>query len=165
MTGFGKAALAAIAAASWAFAAAGALAQTGSPEAFLDGLYKPYLAKQQKGTSLASDVEIRSYFASPLADAIIKDFAEAAKRNEVPDLNGDPFVDSQDWQISNLAIAVKMDGADRATGTVTFINYKEKETVTLDLVRTPAGWRIAEIAPAAVRCAGYTSSNRHAITS
>ena len=142
---FGKVTLVAAAAALWAFAAATALAQTGTPEAFLDGIYKPYLQKESKGTSLANDAEVRSYFASPLADAIIKDFAEAAKRQEVPLLNGDPFIDAQDWQIANLAIAVKMNGTDRATATVTFMNYKERQTVTLDLVRTASGWRIAEI--------------------
>ena len=104
---------------------AAATAETASPQAFLDGIYKPYLAKDSKGTSLASDAEIRRYFASPLADAIIKDFAAAHKVNEVPMLNGAPFIDAQDWEISNLKIAVK--------------------STALDLVNTPAGWRIAEI--------------------
>jgi hypothetical protein len=122
-----------------------ASAETASPQAFLDGIYKPYLSKTSRGTSLGSDAEIRRYFASPLADAIVKDFAEAHKANEVPMLNGDPFIDAQDWEISDLKIAVKAAGADRAVATVTFRIFKEARTVTLDLVDTPAGWRIAEI--------------------
>ncbi len=127
-----------------AVAAAGALAQ-GTPQAFLEGIYQPYLAKDSKGTSLASDAEIRRYFASPLAEAIIKDFADAHKRQDVPLLNGDPFIDAQDWEISDLRIVVKPAGAEWATGRVTFDIFKERRTVTLDLIRTPAGWRIGEI--------------------
>ena len=55
------------------------------------------------------------------------------------------FIDAQDWEISNLKIGVKMNGADRAVATVTFRIFKEMRTMTLDLVRTPAGWRIADI--------------------
>ncbi len=78
-----------------------ATAEMASPQAFVDGIYKHYLAKQQKGPSLAS-AAIRRYFASPLADAMVKDFADAQNASEVPMLNGDPFIDSQDWEISPL---------------------------------------------------------------
>lgn len=140
----GRTLLAAMAVALWAVATATGFAQ-GTPQAFLEGIYKPYLAKESKGTSLSTDAEIRRHFASPLADAIIKDFNAAAKRQDVPLLNGDPFIDAQDWEISDLRIDVKMAGAKWATGTVRFTNMKERETVTLDLVLTADGWRIGEI--------------------
>ena len=79
-----------------------ATAEPASPQAFVDGIYKHYLGKDSKGLSLSSDAVIRRYFAPPLADAIIKDFAQAHKAGEVPLLNGDPFIDAQDWEISNL---------------------------------------------------------------
>jgi hypothetical protein len=140
-----RAALAAVAVMLWAAATVGAFAQGGTAQAFLEGIYKPYLTKESKGTSLASDAEIRRYFASPLADAIIEDFNAAAKRQDLPLLNGDPFIDAQDWEISDLRIDVKPAGAKWATGTVRFTNMKEREMVALDLVQTPDGWRIGEI--------------------
>jgi hypothetical protein len=131
-----------VAAAALAFTAT---AETSSPQDFVERLYRPYLDKNANGNALTSDAMIRGYFAPPLADAIIKDFAVAEKRGEVPLLNGDPFVDAQDWEISNLNIAVKPTGADTAMATVTFVMFMEPRTVTLDLLKSPAGWRITEI--------------------
>lgn len=131
--------------AAMAVMTAAATAETASPQAFVDSIYKHYPGKDSKGLALSNDAVIRRYFAPPLADAIIKDFAQAHKAGEVPLLNGDPFVDAQDWEIENLKTAVKSTGASTAVATATFIMFKEPRTVTLDLVSTPAGWRIADI--------------------
>jgi hypothetical protein len=122
-----------------------ATAETVSPQTFVENIYRIYLDKNGKGISLANDATIRGYFASPLAQAMIADFAEAEKRGEVPMLNGDPFIDAQDWEISNLKIAVKPTGADTAVAVVAFVIFNEPRTVTLELVNTRAGWRIADI--------------------
>jgi Protein of unknown function (DUF3828) len=131
-----------VAAAALAFTAT---AETSSPQDFVNDIYRPYLDKNANGNPLTSDAMIRGYFAAPLADAIIKDFAEAQKRGEVPLLNGDPFVDAQDWEISNLNVAITSTGTDAAVATVTFVMFMKPRTVTLELVQTPVGWRIAEI--------------------
>jgi hypothetical protein len=120
-------------------------AQTPTPEAFLDGIYKTYLGKNGKGVRLDSVAAVRGYFAPRLATAILKDRAAAAKRQDVPTLDGDPFVDAQDWEIDNLAIDVKPSGAKAATATVGFTNFGEMKSVAIDLVRLSAGWRITEI--------------------
>src|ERR1700754_3785445 len=72
-------------------------AETASPQVFVDGIYKHYLGKDSKGLVLSDGTVIRRYFAPPLADAMAKDFAAAHKAGEVPMLNGDPFIDAQDW--------------------------------------------------------------------
>jgi Protein of unknown function (DUF3828) len=131
-----------VAAAAMAIAAN---AETAPPQAFVDGIYKHYLGKNSKGLALSNDALIRRYFPPPLADAIVKDFAQAHKAGEVPLLNGDPFVDAQDWEIENLKTAVKSTGASTAVATASFVQFMEPRTVTLELVNTPAGWRIAEI--------------------
>ena len=64
-----------------------------------------------------------------------------------PTLNGDPFVDAQEWEISNLSIRAAESGG-QATGIVSFVNLKQKKTLAIELVKTPAGWRIADIAGA-----------------
>lgn len=120
-----------------------AFAQPDSPRAFLEGLYKPYLAKPGEGTPRPDTW--KRYFAPPLMAAIDADLAEARKRGGPPRLNGDPFVDAQDWTIANLVIDVRDATSTAATGIVAFTNFGEKQTVTLDLVPTGAGWRIAEI--------------------
>ena len=88
-----------VAASAMAFTAT---AETASPQSFVDGIYKHYLGKDSKGLPLSDSAAIRRYFASPLADAMAKDFAAAHKAGEVPMLNGDPFIDAQDWDISNV---------------------------------------------------------------
>jgi hypothetical protein len=124
---------------------AAASAQTASPKAFVEAIYKTYLGKNAKGVPLADEAAIRRYFAPPLADAMVKDRADADKAGEVPTLDGDPFIDAQDWQIARLKVEVKPAGADTATATVTFTNFRKPVRVTLDLVRVTGAWRIAEI--------------------
>jgi hypothetical protein len=145
MSGFGKLIVCLVATLAGALGTVPAVAETGSPKAFLDGIYRSYLGKVSKGIPLSDASVIRRYFAPPLADAIVKDMADANKRGEVPALNGDPFIDAQDWEIANLAIAVKAAATDKAVATVSFTNFRERRTISLDLVRTGAGWRIAEI--------------------
>jgi Protein of unknown function (DUF3828) len=120
-------------------------AQSSTPQSFLEAIYKAYLGKDAPGIAISKPAVVRQYFVPSLAAAMIKDAAAAAKRSEVPELDGDPFVDAQDWDIADLKINVKMDGAAKAVGTVTFTNFREPYTVTLDLVKIAAGWRIADI--------------------
>jgi hypothetical protein len=123
----------------------GANAETPSPQAFVDGIYKHYLGKESKGLPLSSAAVIRRYFAPPLCDVMVKDFTTAWKRGEVPQLNGDPFVDAQDWEVSDLKSTVTSTGAKTAVATVNFIMFDKPRSLTLDLVNTSAGWRIADI--------------------
>lgn len=121
-----------------------ALAQGASPLTFLDQLYKPY--RNNKSVDHSKPDNVRRYFGPQLAKAMLRDRADARKRNEAPLLNGDPFIDAQDRDIANLKIEMQ-GGATRrnATGVVTFTNAGEPRTVTLDLVKTGDGWRIYEI--------------------
>src|SRR5262249_40299771 len=125
----------------------GAVAQPpeAPPKAFLDNIYKAYVGKKAKGIVLKDNDTIKRYFAVPLANAIIKDRADAAKRGDVPTLDGDPFVDAQDWDIEKYSINVKMNGSTAAVGTVDFANAGQAVTMTLDLVRPTGTWHIADI--------------------
>ena len=76
---------------------------------------------------------------------IIADRAAAAKRDEVPALDGDPFIDAQDGAITRLAVTTAMNGPDKATGSVTFRNFGKAKKLRLALVRLEEGWRIADI--------------------
>ena len=126
-------------------AAATLAAEAGSPQAFLETIYRYYQGKDAKGFALDKPATIRRIFVPELANAMIEDQAAAQKRGEVPELDGDPFVDAQDWEITGLGFKVAMNGAARATATVTFRNFGEAHTVTHELVKTASGWRIADI--------------------
>lgn len=122
----------------------GAAAQEKMPRAFVEDIYRPYLTKGFKGQRYW---EPSRFFAPDLAAAIERDFAQAKQRKEVPTLDGDPFVDAQDWEISDLLIATS-DGDGKAQAAVTFKNLGEPRALALLLVRTPQGWRIADIVSA-----------------
>ena len=115
--------------------------ETLTPESFLRGIYTPYPNQDFKGQPFW---QVDRFFAPDLARVIEADMKEAKRRGEAPRLDGDPFIDAQDWDIANLAIAVKADGP-KAIGQVSFDNQGKRTQITLDLVRTGMGWRIADI--------------------
>jgi Protein of unknown function (DUF3828) len=116
-----------------------------SARAFLVAIYNAYKGKNGNGISLDGDAAIRRYFEPGLAALIGKDQKEAAARGEAPALDGDPFVDAQDWDISAFDIAVRDVAPNKASGTVTFRNVDKPTTIVLDLVKAKDGWRIADI--------------------
>lgn len=113
-------------------------------QAFLDSLYAPYRTKGFNGQPYT---EAGRFFEPILAAAMLRDYQRARRNGVPPTLNGDPFVDAQEWEIADLAIHVAPSG-EQATATVEFTNLGRKKTLAIKLVQTPAGWRIADIAGA-----------------
>lgn len=111
-------------------------------QAFLDGLYAPY---RTKGFAGQPYTRAEHFFEPILAHAMQRDYMRAHKNGVPPTLNGDPFLDAQDWEISDLSVSATELGG-RASGTVSFLNFTRKKTLTVTLVETPGGWRIADIA-------------------
>jgi hypothetical protein len=112
---------------------------------FLEKIYAAYKGKKSKGIPLDTDAEIRLYFEPSIAALMIKDSKQAAKRHDVPEREGDPFRGAQDWEIGSVEIAVTDTAPDHASATATFMNFKDPQTVTYDLVKRKQGWRIADI--------------------
>jgi hypothetical protein len=136
----------------WGVAATMAAAQTtkaqrAHPKPFVETIYKAYVGKDAKGVPLDTETAVRAYFHSSLADAIIKDRAEAAKRGEVPKLDGDPFVDAQEWDIASFKIDIKNFWMAHANAIVTFTNLGKPKTITLSLLRPSYSgpWRVYNI--------------------
>lgn len=120
----------------------GAVAQTlDTPQAFLQAIYFPYKEKNFKGQPYW---ESSRFFVPQLAAAIDRDFKDSKKRGEPPTLDGDPFVDAQDWQITSVSLATSVSG-NKAAGAVAFVDSGKPRGVVVDLVKTEAGWRIADI--------------------
>lgn len=116
-------------------------AQGQTAQAFLEEIYKPYL---QQGFPGQPYQEAERFFEPILAQAMILDVKEAKRRGQPPVLKGDPFVDPQNWLITGLEISVIPKG-NAATGLVLVVNQKKPRNINIDLLQTPAGWRIAEI--------------------
>jgi hypothetical protein len=139
--------LAAIAGAVMALLAASSFAQDAGAQAFLQGVYAIY-QNSDKALDIGSEQKAARYFVPSLARLIGQDVAQAARRNEVGKLDSDPFIGGQDWAPTPIELKVTAGAAaDRATGTARFTAPGEKQpsVVTLDLVKTAAGWRIADI--------------------
>lgn len=122
-------------------------AQSASKRAFLQSVYAPY-QKSDKALDIGSEQKAARYFVPSVAKLIGQDVATSAERNEVGKLDFDPFTGGQDWAPTRIELkAVAGAAPDRATGTARFTPPGEKKptTVTLDLTKTAAGWRIADI--------------------
>jgi hypothetical protein len=127
-----------------AFARPARAADSGA-KGFVETIYNAYKGKGSKGISLAGDAAVRRYFEPKLAALIIRDQKEAARHGDAPTLDGDPFINAQDWDIKAVDIAMHDVTPDKAGATVSFRNLDVMTTVELDLVRLHEGWRIADI--------------------
>ena len=117
-------------------------AQQPTAEAFLASIYAPYLTPDFRGQSVYDQAD--RLFVPDLANAMKHD-AEQTPQGMVGALDWDPFSNDQQGVVKNLSIVVTTDGG-KATGHVSFDNFEDKRTeVVVDLARTPAGWRIADI--------------------
>jgi len=122
-------------------------AQDPGAQAFLQSIYATY-EKSDKALDIGSEAKAARYFVPAVAKLIARDVAESKRRQEVGRLDFDPFIAGQDWSPTKIALHVAPGAsAERAIGTARFTVPGEMQptAVTLDLVRTPAGWRIADI--------------------
>jgi Protein of unknown function (DUF3828) len=121
---------------------------------FVKAIYAAYKGKNTKGIAIDTDAQLRRYFEPSLAALINKDRKDAARHHDVPTLDGDPFIDAQDWEIKSFDVTMNDTGGGNATSTVKFVNAGEPVTITLDLVsvavtgnsnRNENPWRISDI--------------------
>ncbi len=120
-----------------------ARAQSSTALDFLKSIYEPY---KQAGFKGQPYWEAKRFFVADLAEAIDRDFAEAQKRKEVPTLDGDPFIDAQDWDIRSVSYAIpEINAGGRAVAAIALDNLGKPTFVALLLVETPQGWRIDDI--------------------
>ena len=127
-------------------ATSGGRAADAAARSFVVAIYNSYKGKNGNGISLDGDAKIRRYFEPALAELISKDQKDAASRGEAPALDGDPFVDAQDWDIQTFEVTMRDTAPNKASATVTLQNLGKPVTIVLDLVKLKEGWRIADIA-------------------
>ncbi|HVJ42821.1 MAG TPA: DUF3828 domain-containing protein [Dongiaceae bacterium] len=116
-----------------------------SPRAFLQAIYQHYIGTNTSGVKLDEDADYRRYFTPELAQMIISDNTKAAQNGDIPTLDGDPFIDAQDWSIGKVQIDVDDKATGKTVAKVSFKNLGKTETVTLDLVEVDGAWKIDDI--------------------
>jgi hypothetical protein len=129
---------------SWGIGAPAAAADAAAT-AFVTKIYDAYKGKDAKGVATDTEADLRRYFEPSLVALIVKDQKTAAKRKEVPTLDGDPFIDAQEWEVTGLDITVTDAPPDKAVATVTYKNFDVPVKVVLNLVKIKDDWRIADI--------------------
>jgi hypothetical protein len=118
----------------------GAAQDLASARTFVEGLYSAYhgdgpdyLGRQ------ASQV-----FAPGLLALVRLDKARTP-HGDVGALDGDPICDCQDFEITKVVVTVEAAGPGRAAARAQFRNFGQPQTVRLDLLAVPGGWRIADV--------------------
>lgn len=120
-------------------------AQDSSAKSFVESIYRSYLGSDATGP-IFSGPKTSLYFDAAMTALIDKDRMESEARGTSGRLDFDPFINAQDFSITALSIKIGDENADRTQALVSFRNAKRPVKIILDLVRTPQGWRVANIA-------------------
>jgi hypothetical protein len=113
------------------------------PKDFVTALYQTYVGKDAKGIPVSSP-KARQVLTPGLMKLIDADAKAAARRGEPPRLDGNPFIDAQDFDIKSFTVEIQEVGRFRAVATVTFRNEASVNNgpMILALVRIGDEWRI-----------------------
>lgn len=113
-----------------------------TPEALLGALYAPY-SKPFEEFDWASFDEAQ--FRSKELNALFeKDKAETAD-GDIGRLDFDPYVDGQDYQLTEFKIGTPAISGDTAKVEVTFKNFDQPEDLTFALVKESDGWKVDDV--------------------
>ena len=123
----------------FALAPMSAQAETANgPVAAITAIYKAYQSAPSKGP------DIGKVYSAQL-QALIDADAKATPDGEVGKIDWDVFVDGQDWEISELKIAVVSEDGDRAQVSASFVNLGEPREMLFDLVREGGRWLVNDV--------------------
>lgn len=107
------------------------------PAALIASIYKTYTADSNPpGYS-----DVYSHRLQALIDADAKN----TPAGDAGKIDWDVFVDGNNWELSDLNIALVAKTAARAQVRARFINMKEPRDMIFDLVREDGAWRIDDI--------------------
>ena len=108
-----------------------------TPQALLEAFYAPYFSGEF--------TEDESPFFSDELEALYAADAEVTPEGEIGALDFDPFVDGQDFELTDFEIGAPGIAGDYASADVTFKNFGEPRSLTFELVREDGGWKIDDV--------------------
>jgi len=113
-----------------------------TPEALIKALYAPYSVPfDQFDWASYDESKLRS---KALNDLFAKDAAETPE-GDIGRLDFDPYVDGQDYQLTDLKIGTPAVSGDAASVEVTFHNFEQAEDMTYALVKEADGWKVDDV--------------------
>lgn len=107
------------------------------PAGLIEYAYAPYM------TGNFPD-EMTELF-SPTLTQMWNDMEARSEDFEMPIIDFDPFINAQDYEITELVISDPAIEGDRATVGVSFLNFGEPLDIRFILVRRVEGWKIDDI--------------------
>jgi hypothetical protein len=108
-----------------------------SPAGLIEYAYAPY-----EHGDFPQDV---TRLFSPTLKQLWNESAARSEEMEMPIIDFDPFINAQDYQISDLVVADPVVRGDAATVVVSFLNFNEPQELRFTLVRRAEGWKIDDI--------------------
>ena len=115
-----------------------ATAQTfDTPQALLEAFYAPYFSGEF--------TEDESPFFSDELEALYAADAEATPEGEIGALDFDPFVDGQDFELTDFEIGAPGIAGEYASADVTFSNMGRPTTLSYELVKEDGSWQIDDV--------------------
>ncbi len=108
-----------------------------TPEALLEAFYQPYFN--------GNFPEDESQFRSAALQALYDNDAEITPEGEMGAISFDPYIDGQDYDITNFDIGAAGIAGDYASVDVTFSNFGEPRSLTYELVLEDGGWKIDDV--------------------
>ncbi len=108
-----------------------------TPEALLEAFYEPYFTDDF--------VEDESVFRSRALNDLYAADEDNTPIGEMGALDFDPYIDGQDYQISNLVIGTPVISGDFAEVSVNFDNFERPTALTYELVFENGGWKIDDV--------------------
>lgn len=108
-----------------------------TPDALIEAFYQPYFNDEFPDSEEA--------FRSQALQALYDYDAQVTPEGEMGALGFDPYIDGQDFDISDLSIGAAGIAGDYASVDVTFSNFGEPRTLTYELVLENGGWKIDDV--------------------
>lgn len=116
-------------------------------KAFVEGIYKPWLAALKRGNAMYQPPRDERLYVPELAALMKKDERISNRTNEVGVIDWVVLCSCQDDAGLGYRVTVPAASATAATAKVTLsFGGKYSNTLTLKLVKLPQGWRIADVA-------------------
>lgn len=108
-----------------------------TPQALLEAFYEPYFS--------GNFPEDESQFRSAALQTLYDTDAELTPEGEMGAISFDPYIDGQDYEITNFEIGAPGIAGDYASADVTFDNFGEPRSLTYELVLENGGWKIDDV--------------------
>ncbi|ESQ80861.1 DUF3828 domain-containing protein [Asticcacaulis sp. YBE204] len=121
------------------------LAAVQPPRDLIQKFYLIYEAEGTHGTgNPVEKVHLRDWMTDDLR-ALYDKGTTTQPGEEMPILDFDPFIDAQDYEITEVAVTTKMLDKKRQLVTAAFKNIGTPTVILFDFVLTKKGWRISDV--------------------